>query len=132
MIQAIKVDNLVKSYGSNSVIKGISFEIGQGEIIALLGTNGAGKTTTLKCIEGLRKYNGGKITVNGKIGVQLQSSSLPESIKAIEAYNLFCGWNKAKPDYEQFSPRLFRLWSCTAVKLKRLTRLDAYPCGLRQ
>ncbi len=103
MTQAIRVDNLVKSYGSNTVIKGISFEVKQGDIIALLGTNGAGKTTTLECIEGLRKYNGGKIAVNGQIGVQLQSSSLPEAIKAIEAYNLFCGWNKSKLDYEQFN-----------------------------
>ncbi len=103
MTQAIQIDNLVKSYDTNSVIKGISFSVERGEIIALLGTNGAGKTTTLECIEGLRKYDDGKIEVNGKIGVQLQSSSLPEAIKAIEAYDLFCSWNKVKPDYEQFN-----------------------------
>ncbi len=103
MTQAIKVDGLVKSYGDNNVIKGISFSITKGEIVALLGTNGAGKTTTLECIEGLRRYDGGSIEVDGRIGVQLQSSSLPESIKAIEAYKLFCSFNKAKPDYEQFN-----------------------------
>jgi ABC-2 type transport system ATP-binding protein len=99
----IQVDNLIKSYGSNRVIKDISFIVNSGEIFALLGTNGAGKTTTLECIEGLRKYDSGKITVNGRIGVQLQSSSLLGNIKAIEAYNLFCKWNKAPLDLELFN-----------------------------
>jgi ABC-2 type transport system ATP-binding protein len=69
----------------------------------LLGTNGAGKTTTLECIEGIRKYDSGNITVNGKVGVQLQSSSLPANIKAIEAYRLFCKWNKAQINLELFN-----------------------------
>lgn len=99
---AIQIDNLIKSYGANTVIKDISFAVNRGEIFALLGANGAGKTTTLECIEGIRKYESGNITVNGKIGVQLQSSSLPANIKAIEAYNLFCKWNKAQVNLELF------------------------------
>ncbi|MDF2538289.1 MAG: transporter ATP-binding protein [Herbinix sp.] len=95
---AIEVENLVKSYGNNTVLKGLSFRAEQGEIFALLGANGAGKTTTLECIEGIRGYNDGKIIVNGKIGVQLQSSSLPANITALEAFRLFGRWNKAKED----------------------------------
>ncbi len=91
---AVKVERLVKNYGSNTVIKDISFDVRRGEIFAFLGTNGAGKTTTLECIEGLRKYDSGKIDINGKIGVQLQSASLPANIKAIEAIQLFSKWNK--------------------------------------
>jgi len=105
MTVAIKVEDLVKSYpqkslsnAQNTVIKGISFEVRKGEIFALLGTNGAGKTTTLECIEGIRDYDSGKITLYGSVGVQLQSSSLPDNIKVIEAYTLFCKWNKAKID----------------------------------
>lgn len=94
----IKVTNLQKQYGENIVLKGISFEIFEGEIFALLGTNGAGKTTTLECMEGLRKYNCGEIFVNGKIGVQLQSSSLPEDIKGHEALKLFAKWNNTSID----------------------------------
>ena len=45
---------------------GLIFKLKKGEIFALLGVNGAGKTTTLECIEGLRKYDGGTIVVNGK------------------------------------------------------------------
>lgn len=95
METALSVDSLIKNYGSNRVIKSITFSVNRGEIFALLGTNGAGKTTTLECIEGLRKYESGKITVEGKLGVQLQSSSLPETIRAQEAISLFCKWKKA-------------------------------------
>ena len=80
MKDAIQVRELKKSYGSHMVLKGIDFQIEKGEIFALLGVNGAGKTTALECIEGLRKYDSGAITVNGKMGIQLQSSSLPAHI----------------------------------------------------
>ena len=99
---AIKVENFTKSYNDKKVIKGISFTVNKGEIFALLGTNGAGKTSTLECIEGIRKYDSGEITINGSIGVQLQSSSLPANITAIEAFKLFCKWNKANENYQLF------------------------------
>lgn len=98
MSLAIKVENLIKSYGQNTVIKGISFNVKKGEVFALLGTNGAGKTTTLECIEGLRKYQNGKISIDGSFGVQLQSSSLPENIKVLEAFTLFSKWKKVNTD----------------------------------
>lgn len=95
----IQVRGLKKNYDSNIVLNGLDFEIKKGEIFALLGVNGAGKTTTLECIEGLRKYDSGTIMVNGKMGIQLQSSSLPVHIKPMEAVKLFAKWNKAKIDY---------------------------------
>lgn len=98
MKDAIQVRKLKKSYGSHMVLKGLDFQIEKGEIFALLGVNGAGKTTTLECIEGLRKYDSGAITVKGKMGIQLQSSSLPAHIKPIEAVKLFAKWNKTKID----------------------------------
>lgn len=99
MNSAIQVQELRKSYGENQVLKGLNFKIEKGEIFALLGINGAGKTTTLECIENLRKYDSGSITVNGKMGIQLQSSSLPAHIKAMEAVKLFSKWNKTKIDF---------------------------------
>ena len=98
MKYTIEVSGLKKSYGSNIVIKDIDFQIEKGEIFALLGSNGAGKTTALECIEGLRKYDGGTIVVNGKMGIQLQSSSLPVHIKPMEAIKLFAKWNHTKID----------------------------------
>ena len=98
MKQAIQIHELKKSYGNHMILKGINLQIKKGEIFAVLGVNGAGKTTMLECIEGLRKYDSGTITVNGKMGIQLQSSSLPSHIKPIEALKLFAKWNKTKID----------------------------------
>lgn len=98
MTSVIKVENLQKRYKENVVLKDISFEVKKGEIFALLGTNGAGKTTTLECIEGVRKFENGHIWIDGKIGVQLQSTSLPENIKIIEALTLFSKWNSSEID----------------------------------
>lgn len=98
MKYAIEVRGLEKKYGSKMVLKGLNFRIVKGEIFALLGVNGAGKTTTLECIEGLRKYDGGAIVVNGKMGIQLQSSSLPAHIKPMEAIKVFAKWNQTSID----------------------------------
>ena len=98
MNEAIKSKNLKKSYGTHVVLNGLDFCVQQGEIFALLGVNGAGKTTSLECIEGLRKYDSGTIAITGKVGIQLQSSSLPGHIKPLEAVKLFAKWNKASLD----------------------------------
>jgi len=111
MNRAIKVENLTKSYGNNMVVKGISFDVKKGETFALLGANGAGKTTTLECIEGIRKYDSGEIVINGSIGVQLQSTSLQANIKAIEAFMLFCKWNK-----KHFNLELFNTFGLSELK----------------
>ncbi|WP_062053460.1 LPS export ABC transporter ATP-binding protein [Aquimarina longa] len=57
----LKADNLIKSYKGRKVVKGISLEVNQGEIVGLLGPNGAGKTTSFYMIVGLVKPNGGSI-----------------------------------------------------------------------
>lgn len=57
----LKVENLEVSYGSLKVVKGISFDVHEGEIVAILGSNGAGKTTTLRTVAGLIRPYGGNI-----------------------------------------------------------------------
>ena len=103
MSYAIQIDKLKKSYGNHTVLKGLSFNVMKGEIFALLGVNGAGKTTALECIESLRKYDSGSIVVNGRRGIQLQSASLPDHIKPMEAVRLFAKWNKTKIDYSMLA-----------------------------
>lgn len=105
MPQTIVVKDLVKTYGEKKAVDRFSFSVEKGEVFGLLGPNGAGKTTTLECIEGIRKFNSGNITVSGVdvsknenkirklLGVQLQSSSLQEDIRAGEAMSLICGWH---------------------------------------
>ena len=58
----LKVENLVVSYGMIEAIKGLSFEVNDGEIVTLIGANGAGKTTTMQTISGLLKPVSGSIT----------------------------------------------------------------------
>lgn len=98
MMDALQVKALRKSYGKKEVLKGIDLCIRKGDIFALLGVNGAGKTTTLECIEGLRKYDGGSIAIKGRMGIQLQSASLPAYIKGMEAVRLFAKWNRISVD----------------------------------
>jgi len=61
----LKVTNLNKKFGNKEVLKDVSFEINEGDILAFIGPNGAGKTTTIKCILGLQRLTKGSITING-------------------------------------------------------------------
>ena len=57
----LRAENMIKNYRSRTVVKGVSVEVNQGEIVGLLGPNGAGKTTSFYMIVGLIKPNGGKV-----------------------------------------------------------------------
>lgn len=99
----ITVEDLVKNYGNFEAVKGISFEVYEGEIFGLLGPNGAGKSTTLEIIETLRDKTSGKIIVDGIdldrnpnaikkiIGVQLQTSGFYPGLNLVELIDLFAG-----------------------------------------
>ena len=62
----LKVENLSVSYGAINAVRGVSFEVNEGEIVALIGANGAGKTTILRTITGLERAKGGSIFFEGK------------------------------------------------------------------
>lgn len=62
----LRADNIVKKYGSRTVVKGVSFDVNQGEIVGLLGPNGAGKTTSFYMVVGLIKPNEGHVYLDGK------------------------------------------------------------------
>lgn len=61
----ISVNNLSFAYGNIQALKGVTFNINQGEIISIIGANGAGKSTLMKCIAGLLKYREGEILYKG-------------------------------------------------------------------
>ncbi|MBQ6334196.1 MAG: ABC transporter ATP-binding protein [Erysipelotrichaceae bacterium] len=63
----LKVENLKVNYGMIEAVKGIDFEVKDGEIVALIGANGAGKTTTMHTISGLIKPSGGTISLDDKV-----------------------------------------------------------------
>ena len=99
----ISVKDLVKNYGNFQAVKGISFDVYDGEIFGLLGPNGAGKSTTLEIIETLRDKTSGRIVVNSHdldkapneikkiIGVQLQTSGFYPNLNLVQLIDLFAG-----------------------------------------
>jgi ABC-2 type transport system ATP-binding protein len=110
---SISVKNLIKNYGDFQAVKGISFDVFEGEIFGLLGPNGAGKSTTLEIIETLRDKTSGEVIVNGFnldtapdkikkiIGVQLQSSGYYPGLNLVELITLFGGlYNEPVKPYE--------------------------------
>jgi ABC-2 type transport system ATP-binding protein len=106
----ISVRNLVKKYGEFEAVKGISFDVQEGEIFGLLGPNGAGKSTTLEIIETLRSKTAGEVMVDGFnldespndikkiIGVQLQTSGYYPALNLLELIQLFAGLYNRKVD----------------------------------
>ena len=72
----LKVDDIHVYYGSIHAIKGISFEVREGEIVTLIGANGAGKSTTLNTVSGLLKPRSGLITFEGKSIVGIGASKV--------------------------------------------------------
>jgi len=72
---SVFVRNLSVQYGTNSVLKGVNFDIGNGEFICIVGKSGTGKTTLLNSLSGFINYQG-IVTVNGNIGFCFQSHSL--------------------------------------------------------
>jgi ABC-2 type transport system ATP-binding protein len=97
----IEVEGLRKRYGETVAVDGVSFTVEEGEIFGILGPNGAGKTTIVECVEGLRRPDGGRISVLGLdprrdrtrlrrvLGAQLQEGALPEKLRVGEAVALY-------------------------------------------
>ncbi len=110
----ISVRDLTKKYGDFEAVKGISFDVKEGEIFGLLGPNGAGKSTTLEIIETLREKTSGTVTVDGfdldkdpgeikkVIGVQLQTSGYYPGLNLTELIELFGGLYNRKIDPLEF------------------------------
>jgi ABC-2 type transport system ATP-binding protein len=109
----ITVQDLRKSYGEHEALRGISFEIAEGEVFGLLGPNGAGKTTTIEILEGYRTRDGGSVDVLGfdperagppfreRIGVVLQQSQLWPSLTVAETHRLFAGYYEQPRDVDE-------------------------------
>lgn len=115
----IHISKLNKWYGTKHVLKDIDLTVKKGECLGIVGKNGAGKTTLLECIENIKKWESGTISIQGVdnsgrykevLGVQLQSSSLPADIKVEEAMELFAVEHRVtydKETYEKFGLQLF-------------------------
>jgi len=121
MEQVIQVSGLHKAYGEIEAVRGIDFEVGEGEVFGLLGPNGAGKTTTVEILEVLRPRSQGQVKVLGfdpevsrrslkdRIGVCLQATNLPDKLRVHEALEWFAAFYSRRADCNKLLQRL-QLW----------------------
>ncbi len=103
-MSVIEVVGLTKSYGSFQAVRGISFSVEAGEVVAVLGPNGAGKTTTVEILEGHRERDGGSATVLGmdpahggaalrsRIGIVLQESGIEPYLTVAEVLRMHASY----------------------------------------
>jgi ABC-2 type transport system ATP-binding protein len=112
-VSAIVVRGLRKAYGALEAVRGVDFEIEEGEVFGLLGPNGAGKTTTVEILEGYRKRDAGEVSVLGhdperpgrefreRIGVVLQQSELWPNLTVRETHKIFAGYYAHARDVDE-------------------------------
>lgn len=88
----LNIEHLEKSFGGNSVLKDISFEVDRGEVVAVIGSSGSGKSTLLRCLNLLEEPNGGKIYYHGNDIKNMQMSLNEYRTKVgmvFQQFNLF-------------------------------------------
>lgn len=137
MPAVVKLNNVIKRFGSLEVLKGVSFEINQGQVVALIGQSGSGKSTALRCINRLETIQGGTIEVCGH-QVETPELDLRELRKDVgmvfQSYNLFPHMNVAenimlalrrvkktsRPDAHDIAKQVL-------TKVGLLEKIDAYP-----
>jgi len=112
-VTAISVRGLRKSYGPLEAVRGVDFDIEEGEVFGLLGPNGAGKTTTVEILEGYRSRDAGEVTVLGhdpgrpgrdfreRIGVVLQQAQLWPNLTVRETHAAFAGYYARPRDVDE-------------------------------
>src|SRR5947209_5720567 len=133
----VVVQDLHKRYGDFEAVRGVSFEVGEGEILGLLGPNGAGKTSTLECVIGLRRPERGSIRLSGVdalaqpqrarqlFGAQLQATALQDKITPREAIGLFASFYDDPADVDELVDRF-------QLREKQHATFDTLSGGQRQ
>jgi branched-chain amino acid transport system ATP-binding protein len=111
----LEIDNVFAGYGPIEVLKGISVEVREGEIVTMIGANGAGKTTTLMSISGVNRIRSGRIRFNGR------------EIHKLAAHEIVCRGLCHSPEGRKIFPRLTVLEN---LQMGAFTRRD--PDGVKR
>ncbi|MGH2509405.1 MAG: ABC transporter ATP-binding protein [Ktedonobacteraceae bacterium] len=130
IVPAVELINITKDYGSVQALKGISFMVHPGEVVAVLGPNGAGKSTSIALMLGMRRPTSGSVSLFGgnprlafhrkRIGVMLQESGVPETLQVRELVELF-GRFHDNPMTTQEAMKMAGLEGKANVRLGRLS-----------
>ena len=153
----LEVKNLCKRFGKTQVLRGVSFSMEKGEVVAIIGSSGSGKTTLLRCINFLDEADKGTITVDGETvfdgasakklsNAQLRKNQLNFGL-VFQSFNLFPQYSalenvtlaplllaKEQPDYREKKKEYIQKINDDAVALLTRVglsnRLGNYPCEL--
>ena len=153
----LEVKNINKSFGKTEVLKGVSFSLEEGQVLSIIGSSGSGKTTLLRCINFLETADSGKITVDGDV---LFDSESTEKLTAkqkrdkqlsiglvFQQFNLFPQYDvlgnvtlapklraKERPDFKKNKAQIYAEIEEKAMKLLSQMGLSEkvhnYPCEL--
>ena len=132
----LTVENIKKSFGSTDVLKGISFSLEKGQVLAIIGSSGSGKTTLLRCLNFLETPDAGEIKVNGKVltGDHLSDQQIRENRLhfglVFQNFNLF-------PQYTvleniTLAPSLMKLGSPGEITERALKLLDQVGLSMKK
>ncbi len=153
----LEVKNINKSFGKTEVLKGVSFSLEEGQVLSIIGSSGSGKTTLLRCINFLETADSGKITVDGDV---LFDSDSTEKMTAkqkrdkqlsiglvFQQFNLFPQYDvlgnvtlapklraKERPDFKKNKAEIYKEIEEKAMKLLAqmglADKVHNYPCQL--
>ena len=95
----LEVNNLTKSFGPIQVLRGVSFSLAQGQVLAIIGSSGSGKTTLLRCLTGLESPDSGSVYLSGggSFGLVFQNFNLFPQYTALENVMLAPSLQKKQP-----------------------------------
>lgn len=135
----LKVEKLSKQIGNKEILKDVSFEINEGDILAFIGPNGAGKTTTIKCILGLQKITSGKVLINGydikknytkairKVGCLVESPDVYMYLSGYDNLKLQASYYKDCTDDD-----LIRVINLVGLESRIDDKVSKYSLGMRE
>ena len=153
----LEVKNLEKSFGKTQVLKGISFNLEEGDVLSVIGSSGSGKTTLLRCINFLETADSGKITVDGDVIFDSESEKKLSKKEQLEKqlsiglvfqdFNLFPQYNvldnvtlalkvraKKRPDFKKNKKAIYEEIEEKAMsvieEMGLSDKIKNYPCEL--
>ena len=131
----LQVDNIQKSFGSNHVLKGVSFTLEKGQVLAIIGASGSGKTTLLRCLNFLETPDEGEISVGGQALLNLGQPLTDEQVRknrlhfglVFQNFNLFPHYNVL--ENITLAPTLLNTDTPENIKAHALELLDQVGLG---
>ena len=153
----LNVEGIYKSFGNTEVLKGVSFDMQEGEVVSIIGSSGSGKTTLLRCIGFLETADEGTVSVNGEVifdakNPLMKSNDVKRKMQSnfgfvFQSFNLFPQYNvmenitlapkllaKERPDFKLNKTEIFAEIEKEAIELLKQAGLEekagSYPCQL--